>query len=303
METFRLPINEKSMEYLEYKDASFPLGFWYDDYDTMPGGLLPVHWHQAIEIITVISGELDYFVNGIPYCLKTGDSFFVNLNQLHRTRANTKNTLVYGLIFMPSLLGYSVDSLLYREYMDPVIRMASPAIKFDGETPQGAKTGAKIHALRALSAGDYYFDLDCFSVFLDIWKEILHAAAFPEKKDGMNGHLRHENEIRSMILYIKEHYAENLSVSDITTQGNLSRSECFRSFKLVTGENPMEFVNEFRLNQAAALLSSTEQNITEIAGAFGFNSASYFGKLFREKYGQSPLQFRKFIKEKYHGIV
>ena len=299
MEPFRLAVNEKSMEYLEYKDASFPLGFWYDDYDTMPGSLLPIHWHQSIEIITVISGELDYFVKGIPYRLSAGDSFFVNLNQLHRTKANAEGTLVYGLIFMPSLLGYSADGLLYREYMDPVVRSAPPAISFSANTEDGKRMREAIHKLRALSSRDFYFDLDCFSVFLEIWREILQASSLQKTEHPVRDYVRHEEEIRNIIIYIKEHYMENLSISDIISHANLSRSECFRSFKQVTGSNPMEFINDFRLNQAASLLSSTDQNITEIAAACGFNSSSYFGKLFKEKYGQAPLRFRQFMQEKY----
>jgi len=54
----------------------------------------------------------------------------------------------------------------------------------------------------------------------------------------------------------------------------------------------VEYINEYRLTQAAILLLETDKAVSEISADCGFASASYFGKLFREKTGVSPGSFR-----------
>ena len=49
---------------------------------------------------------------------------------------------------------------------------------------------------------------------------------------------------------------------------------------------------EYRLNTAKQLLDDTKMSITDISYHCGFSSNAYFGKIFREKYGMTPLQYR-----------
>ena len=60
----------------------------------------------------------------------------------------------------------------------------------------------------------------------------------------------------------------------------ISRSECFRYFKKFINKNPMEFTNEFRLSKASELLLETDKSIEFISSSCGFNSSSYFCKIF-----------------------
>ena len=55
----------------------------------------------------------------------------------------------------------------------------------------------------------------------------------------------------------------------------------------------MDFVNEYRLEMSCQMLLTTELNITEICTACGFNHLSYFSKMFREKFGKTPREYRK----------
>lgn len=54
----------------------------------------------------------------------------------------------------------------------------------------------------------------------------------------------------------------------------------------------LEYVLEYRLNTAKQLLDDTKMSITDISYHCGFSSNAYFGKIFREKYGMTPLQYR-----------
>jgi AraC-like DNA-binding protein len=55
----------------------------------------------------------------------------------------------------------------------------------------------------------------------------------------------------------------------------------------------MEWLNQRRLQVACQQLASTSKTITEIAEASGFATPYYFSRVFRQHFGQSPLQYRK----------
>ena len=65
-----------------------------------------------------------------------------------------------------------------------------------------------------------------------------------------------------------------------------------RTLKAHTGQTPTEFVNGLRLEQAAILLTTTPQEIADVALDCGFENLSYFYRLFRRRYGRSPRAYR-----------
>ena len=65
-----------------------------------------------------------------------------------------------------------------------------------------------------------------------------------------------------------------------------------RTLKRFTGRTPTDVVNEARLTEAARRLCMTDDEIIEVADACGFENLSYFYRLFRQRYGQSPRRYR-----------
>ena len=65
-----------------------------------------------------------------------------------------------------------------------------------------------------------------------------------------------------------------------------------RLLKKYTGKTFISIILELKLERSAALLQNTSMTITEAASASGFQNMNYFYKLFREKYGCTPKQFR-----------
>ena len=74
--------------------------------------------------------------------------------------------------------------------------------------------------------------------------------------------------------------------------GQLCKRECQRIFKTVLGLTPSQYFEQYRLSIAVSLLLNTQESIMEISGACGFQSPSYFAKLFRNRYGMTPSRFR-----------
>ncbi len=75
---------------------------------------------------------------------------------------------------------------------------------------------------------------------------------------------------------------------------HMSRSSFYGHFKAVTGETPNDYVSSLRLRRACSLLSgSRDMPVSEIAESLGFGSQQYFSRRFKEKYGMSPLAWRR----------
>ena len=95
-----------------------------------------------------------------------------------------------------------------------------------------------------------------------------------------------------MLSFIHENYDQDITVSDICNAASISKSECFRCFESVIGQTPVDYLTDYRMGRAASLLIATNRPVSAIAAECGFNSASYFGSVFRKKFNISPGQYR-----------
>lgn len=94
--------------------------------------------------------------------------------------------------------------------------------------------------------------------------------------------------------YILDHCEADISLSAISEQFHISKSHLSRLFKAVSGENFSTFAVDVKLEKAAfLLLNEPERSITDIASSLGYYTQTYFAKLFKQKYGVTPSQYRK----------
>jgi len=83
----------------------------------------------------------------------------------------------------------------------------------------------------------------------------------------------------------------DLSVASISKDLGVSRIHLNRRLKSMIEESPGVYIRNYRLKQAASLLSKEKVSIAEVAYAVGFSSHAYFSNLFKEYYGMSPTEY------------
>ena len=93
--------------------------------------------------------------------------------------------------------------------------------------------------------------------------------------------------------YVSENYDKKVSIMDICREFGCSKSTLLSTFKKQYGVTVGEFLTEFRLGEAKRLLEDGELSINEIAHTTGFYDQSYFSKVFSQKCGISPSDYRK----------
>ena len=113
----------------------------------------------------------------------------------------------------------------------------------------------------------------------------------PEGKESV-ANLR----MQKILRYIEKHYAEDITLADLSKSANISKSECSRCFRLSLNTTPYKYLTEYRLAMAAKLLKTTNEPVGNIAASVGFHQMSHFGKCFREKTGYSPKAYREMTK-------
>ncbi len=104
--------------------------------------------------------------------------------------------------------------------------------------------------------------------------------------------VKHANIIHKATLYIRQHYAEKITLENISKMVFLSPAYFSRIFKKEIGITFNSFLNNVRIEKSKDLLKNNKLKMVDIAFMVGFDSQSYFTKVFKKNIGVSPLQYR-----------
>ena len=99
--------------------------------------------------------------------------------------------------------------------------------------------------------------------------------------------------VREIVVYIIEHCRKINSLDELAGIFYLDKSYLSRIFKEVTNFTVNEFINVQRIGQARDFLLNTDLSILEISRRLGYESQSYFDRVFLKYVGCSPQQYRK----------
>jgi len=102
-----------------------------------------------------------------------------------------------------------------------------------------------------------------------------------------------ENQIRQAKLFIMENLHLTISQENLAKNIGLGYSLYRKKFKEYTGVSPAQYQIQLRINRAKDLLITTNQSFKELAHSLGFESSDYFFRLFRQKTGFTPSEFRE----------
>src|SRR6056297_2650841 len=98
--------------------------------------------------------------------------------------------------------------------------------------------------------------------------------------------------IRSYAKKIEKNIAKDFSLEDISAETGLTQAKLQEGFKLLYNKTVTEYIRHARLELARDYIATTEMNISEVVYSIGFTRRSYFSKIFKERYGLSPSEFK-----------
>lgn len=256
----------------------------------------PAHIHSAIEILFIQAGSFQIFADDVPYIVREGDTVLFRSNTIHRVYAlEEKECSYYVLKVQPTLIcdfAFQDQSSKYLIHFT----LNSQDKKSVWTAPESVQAG--IHTALATLIREFEEKAYCFDLSMKINTAAILLALLRSSKQNIEAdeNLSNENMVRRIyntVLYINSHYPENLTAEACGNQVYMSYSYFSRCFRKVTGKSFKEYLNTVRINHAEKALLTSQQSITEIASACGFNSVSYFIATYKKLKGVTPLEFRK----------
>lgn len=249
----------------------------------------PPHWHDDIEFILVLQGEMNYNINGEVITIRQNEGVFVNSRQLHCGFSKTKTECDFICILVHPIL-LCVSQKIEEKYVMPLLENQNvPYIKLSADIQWKKEVLNCIQSMYN-ARRDTVAALTVSSLFLKIWSVIFEHSntSMPLKKQNSDFTV-----LKNMIGYIQKFYHEKISLNDIALSGTVGQSKCCKLFNKYIGVAPNTYLIRYRLHQSTWYLKNTDMTITEIAQAVGFTGSSYYAEAFRKQYGKSPSEYRK----------
>ena len=271
------------------------------------GSVYPAHYHSYIEMLLGLEGEFQIFLNGSWHLWQAGDLVLISAEEVHHIYARSENGGSYIVVrFMPELLQNDLAGTgLEMGYLRPLL---SPEALQEKVIPGKDLTGSEVprlfhKILKETSEKEYAYELAVRSHILGIY---LWLIRYWHKKNPAS--FRYTAEDRELfralepaLAYMDTNFRQNISVGYLAELCGFSYSYFSRSFQRLMHRSIPDYLNSLRVAEAEKLLISTSMTVTDIALATGFETSSYFIKIFRKYKQLSPRQFRKTIQSNFTG--
>lgn len=242
----------------------------------------PKHLQQSLELVYCEKGEVSLFIDDRICELQEGDLAVIFPNTIHSyLQQATEEKEGTCLVLISSLKYYGRFSGVLSGYQPEKAFINSKVLHPDVIY---AMKGiyAELHAAEKSS----YSDVICHAFMELLLSRILKELHLETVK------LTSQKELtRKIMMYVGQHFKENLSLEILASELNISRYYLSHVFSTKLKTSFPSYVNEFRLNHALSMIHSGETSITELWMESGFESERTFHRVFRNKLLVSPREY------------
>ncbi len=291
----KLVLKDTNEEILPHAEKLFPHSSYYVEPDRFPSGNIPWHWHEDLELIYVLQGEIEIKTANKAINLSSGDAAFINSNVMHfQCPVGSVKVITLNQVFHASIIYGSINSVFYANYLMPILtckeldimtfgqalvadRKITQLIKLSQDLSDEKKTGYEIEVRNALS-----------SMIL-----LIYEKAYDIINEKRLTSSQGEDRLKIMMEYLHNNYMNKITLLDISYAANISEREAIRTFNNILNLSPFAYLMQYRVRMATTLLTESGFSISQIAYTCGFCSTSYFGKEFKKIMGITPMEYRK----------
>ena len=138
-----------------------------------------------------------------------------------------------------------------------------------------------------VSFGDDEKTFQTLSLFYGVLSEVVPTLKCGETKPI-------DPRISEAVDFIEKHYTEHITVEKLALEANMSTSRFFPCFKSALGVTPVDYLNHYRIGKAIVMIANhPEISVDEVSDAVGFESSTYFRRVFKVITGKNPRDYRK----------
>ena len=248
------------------------------------------HYHDFYKIILFLKGDVAYTIEGKCYPLEPYDIVLVNRGEIHRVEVG-ENAIYERIIIYIS-----------KNYLDRLNDSENGLGQFFDLNDQEDKHVLRLrnkYCNRLFSIAMELKDED--TLYAHLYHEALMMQLFILLNRALKNHsidflesLTKNQKISEILLYIKEHLLEELTVDRIASTFFISRYHLMHIFKEETGYTLVNYIIQKRLILSREYIEKGS-SITEACYLAGFREHSTYLRAFRKIYGETPNEYRKKI--------
>lgn len=262
-------------------------GHAHYEYAEVARSYVPMHWHGALELIYILSGELTVETEQRRWQLHAGQCICISPYVLHATISLSGNTAL--LLRIPTeKLGDFAPETRSRQFI------------WDAETTNPTMMAAiervkqKLLQMQHTASSDSPFrDIRMASLLLEITYLLYEEFSCPVTEGGIFRREKNRQRLSAVIAYTEAHYRENIALSDAAATLHMHPNSFCRFFKENTGMTYLNYLNEYRLSKVYEDLVTTDVALHEILEKHGFTNYKLFRHMFAERFHTTPGKMRE----------
>ena len=267
----------------------FPVEHYYVD-SNHPRYKMSFHWHKEWELIRIIEGFFQIFIDNKQFNLSKGDIMLIPSETLHGGEPDDciYECLDFDLYALFKKLDFAKAHLrpFYRKnYITQIYFPKNDQCEFN------IIANKLMHCF-----DDDCPELDAICYIGNIFSYIIKNGRYSTQKD--NSDSRWVYKIKPVLEYIDQHFGETISLEDLARIAGMNEKYFCRVFYSLTHYTPMNYVNFYRIEQAAYMLDTTDLSVTDIGMECGFWESSHFTKVFKKYKGTTPKKYRQNLHQK-----
>ncbi|MFE5321589.1 helix-turn-helix domain-containing protein [Paenibacillus sp. NPDC056579] len=263
------------------------------------GERYPYHEHQFVELVYIEQGAGEHQYIGRSHRIGGGDVFLIQPYIQHAYIVHEDDILSgYNILFQPELLRKEIEllsgvsSFIDFYYVEPFLRQS---YDFSAQLRLNVYETLDMKLILDRLMKEYTEKRPGYRVLVKTFliELFVFLSRCYQSRNKPLSLLSGEQVISNVCRMIEIHYAEPLSLQQISKSCCMSVSSFKTKFKQFTGKTFLEYRNDIRLRVAKDLLVQSNLRVTDISSAVGYEDVSFFNKCFRSMYGVSPTEYRK----------
>lgn len=254
----------------------------------------PAHTHDYVEMIYMCAGSTHHVINGTDVILNEGELLLLNQKAVQEIWPASEKDIAVNFIILPEFFDYTLkligeEKSLLRDFVVDCL------------------TGDHVTAgYMHFKVGDILPVRNLLeNLIWSIWNRQPNRRSINQVTMGLlflqlmnhtermetNAENRQQCLMIEVLGYIEENYRDG-GLKELASMLHYDVYWLSKEIKRLSGRNYTELVQEKRLNQAAYLLEHTSMSVMDVAMAVGYDNISYFHRIFRKQFGETPRRYR-----------
>ncbi|MBU3189185.1 AraC family transcriptional regulator [Clostridium bowmanii] len=272
-------------------EQDFPFRLFFNDGNAST----PHHFHEDIEIIYLVEGNLKVVVNKDTYHLIAGEILIIGSGEVHcffkQTEFSKRAVIQFRMSIYDNFLSGTKDNRIIK----PMFTRSKLLT-----------CGSEVHALLEKQIVEI---IDEYGKAKEGYKLVLKARLYdlavillrymPKEARSLGderGQMERLKKLDKVFAYVEKNHQNHIGLDEISKVAGFSKYHFTRFFKENTGMTFLDYLNNFRITKSEWYLMYDTNSIIEVAYKSGFNSVKTFNRVFKNLKGCAPMEYRKTIK-------